>query len=109
MSRQEYIDKNVDLHMKDEGNAQFNAAKVRDEIGKNGGPNTGIPGQHEQEYQDAYDRHKAGTLTEDQAKQEMAKTMERETVSGQQNQNVPYRDYYGDFYGKHYNRYPPPP
>ncbi|MGC4069160.1 MAG: hypothetical protein QM784_31835 [Polyangiaceae bacterium] len=61
-------DQKVSQNMRDEGDAQYNAAKVRDEVKGNGGKDTGIPGQHELEYQDTYERHKRGGLTEDQAK-----------------------------------------
>jgi len=98
--REAYIKDNTDRYMRDEGNAQFNAAKVRSEVKGNGGQDTGIPGAHQDRYQDSYDRYQQNKISEAEAKQEMTKTMASERTS---TTNEPYEDYYGDHYAKQYD------
>ena len=100
-TKQEYVDANVDRHMRDEGDAQFNAARVRDEVASNGGKDTGIPGQHEDGYQKIYDDRKAGKVSEDQAKSQMGDLMGQEKTS---TTGESYRDYYGKHYASDYDQ-----
>ncbi len=87
--------------MRDEGDAQFNAARVRDEVASNGGKDTGIPGQHEDGYQKIYDDRKAGKVSEDQAKSQMGDLMGQEKTS---TTGESYRDYYGKHYASDYDQ-----
>jgi hypothetical protein len=91
LTEAEYVRQDVANRMADEGRAQFNAAKVRDEIVSNGGDDPGIPGQQQQQYQDIYDQYKNGNITQEEAEQQMASTMENETTSTTGDN---YRDYY---------------
>jgi WXG100 family type VII secretion target len=102
MTKTDYIQKNVREQMLDEGNAQFNAAVVRDEVKKAGGPTLKIPGTQESKYLSAYNDYKAGKITKQQAVGKMADLMGNEKTSVD---NQPYKQYYGktyeDFWNKH--------
>jgi RHS repeat-associated protein len=100
LTRDQYTAANVDRHLNDEGNAQFNAARVRDEIRRTGGPDTGIPGAHEADYQSAYDSYKSGDITQEEALDRMARTMGNESTS---TTGENYRDYYGRPYVDHFD------
>jgi hypothetical protein len=94
MTRNQYVQQNVDNLMHNEGEAQFNAAQVRAELKAAGQPDTGIPGSQSAAYQKAYDDYTAAKITKDQAISQMA------TLMGNENASVPpykaYHDYYGD-------------
>lgn len=92
MTRQEYIDQNVQEKLLDEGYAQLNIATVRDEINQNGGPDVGISGSQTDDYQAVYEQYKNGDISRDEAVSQMADLMGNETTS---NTHEPYRDYYG--------------
>jgi WXG100 family type VII secretion target len=100
MTKAQYIKANVDNSMRDEGMAQFNAAKVRAEIKAtrlfSAGPDIGMPGSQTAAYQKVYDNFTKGKLTQAQAVDQMRKLMEKETVSG--NPPKPYPQYYRDEY-----------
>lgn len=100
LSRDEFVRANVARDMVDEGAAQFNAAKVRDELAQ-AGHDAPMPGQHADEYADIYDRYKAGQVSEPEAINEMGDVMRREVTSGDQR---PYEEYYGDPYRDWYDR-----
>jgi hypothetical protein len=95
-TKAQYVQANVDNLMHNEGEAQFNATKVRDELKASGGPDTGIPGTQTAAYQKVYDDFKAGSLTQAQAIDKMGTLMGNEHVSTPPYQA--YRDSYGDFY-----------
>ncbi len=101
MTKAEYIRKNVLEQMRDEGSAQLNAAIVRDEIKKAGGPALGMPGTQEAKYLKVYNDYKKGTITRKKAIDKMANLMGNETTSVG---NKPYKDYYGSTYEKHWNK-----
>lgn len=105
LTKEQYVHANVGRDMLDEGGAQFNSAKVRDEIAHAGGPDASIPGQRSNEYADIYDRHKAGKITEEQAMNEMGDVMRNEVNSVD---NTPYTDYYGRHYEQRYDDLNPP-
>jgi WXG100 family type VII secretion target len=94
MTRDQYVNQNVDNLMHNEGEAQFNAATVRAELKAAGGPDTGIPGSQTAAYQKSYDDYTAGTITKDQAIGQMGTLMGNEHVSIPPYQA--YHDYYAD-------------
>lgn len=94
MTRAEYVQKNVDNFMHNEGEAQFNATQIRAELKAGGGPDIGVPGSQTAAYQAVYDKFTAGTITRAQAVDQMATLMGNEAVSTPPYQ--PYRDYYRD-------------
>lgn len=96
MTRDQYVRANVDNLMANEGEAQFNAAKVRAELKAGGGTDIGIPGSQTADYQRAYDDFAAGRITRAQAVDRMANLMGNEKVSTPPYQA--YRDYYADSY-----------
>jgi WXG100 family type VII secretion target len=100
MTKTEYINKNVREQMLDEGNAQFNAAVVRDEVKKAGGPTLKIPGTQHSKYLSAYNDYKAGKITKQQAVGKMADLMAKERTSVD---NKPYKQYYGETYETWWN------
>jgi hypothetical protein len=94
MTRDEYVQQNVDNLMHNEGEAQFHASQVRAELQAAGGPDIGIPGTQTADYQRVYDEFRAGTITRAQAIDQMGTSMGNERVSTPPYQ--PYRDYYAD-------------
>jgi hypothetical protein len=87
--------------MLDEGNAQFNAAVVREEVKKAGGPTLKIPGTQQSKYLSAYNDYKSGKTTKQQAVSKMADLMANEKTSVD---NKPYKQYYGDTYEAWWNK-----
>lgn len=101
LTRDEFVNSNVARHMRDEGAAQMNSAKVRDELRQNGA-DMPMPGSQAEQYGDVYDRFKAGELSEAEAMDEMGNIMRNEVNSVD---NRPYGDYYGDGYHQRYDDY----
>ena len=101
MTKSEYIQKNVREQMLDEGNAQFNAAVVREEVKKAGGPTLKIPGTQQSKYLSAYNDYKSGKTTKPQAVSKMADLMAKEKTSVD---NKPYKQYYGGTYEAWWNK-----
>jgi WXG100 family type VII secretion target len=101
MTKAQYIQKNVREQMLDEGSAQMNAAIVRDEIKKAGGPTLGMPGTQEKKYLSAYNDYKSGKISRQQAVGKMADLMGNETTSID---NKPYKQYYAKTYEDHWNK-----
>ena len=95
MTRDQFVEQNTQEQLRNEGEAQLNAATARDEIGQAGGPDTGIPGTQTNAYQALYDEYKAGLTSREQTVNLMADVMANESTSTT-NQN--YRDYYGQSY-----------
>jgi uncharacterized Zn-binding protein involved in type VI secretion len=93
LTEAEYVERSVQDDMLEEGHAQYNAAKVRDEIINNRGPDVGIPGEQAKDFKDVYNAHKNGMLDKDQAVEDMADLMRNETTG---NTKEPYPDYYGN-------------
>ncbi|HEY8504553.1 MAG TPA: PAAR domain-containing protein [Gemmataceae bacterium] len=100
LSEAEYVRQDVDNYLLDEGRAQFNEARVRDEILSNGGPDTGISGTKAEEYADVYDDFKNGLIDQDQAVRDMADIM-RDEITGNTGQR--YEDYYANYARQRYN------
>jgi type VI secretion system secreted protein VgrG len=77
-TREEFVAKNTELDMQYEGSAAFANARARDEIMMNGGPDIGIRGGFDDEYINIFNEYKAGRITEEEAKDQMADVMARE-------------------------------
>ena len=92
MTRDQYVQANVDNFMHNEGEAQFNAAQVRAEVFAASGTHIGLPGTQPFEYLAIYDQFTAGTVTKEQAITKMGDLMGAEQVSTEDNQL--YRDNY---------------
>jgi len=105
MTRDDFVEQNVTEQLRNEGEAQLNAAIARDEIKAAGGPDTGIPGTQTNSYQALYDQYKAGLATRQQTVDLMADVMANESTSTT-NQN--YRDYYGQSYKDYWDQHAAP-
>lgn len=92
MTREEYVRANVDNFMHNEGEAQFNAVQVRAEVFAASGTHIGLPGTQPLEYLAIYDKYTAGTLSREEAIDQMGGLMGAEQVSTEDNQL--YRDNY---------------
>jgi hypothetical protein len=77
-TRQEYVDKNTAINLQHEGAAAFANARARDEIHNSGGPETDISGRFDDQYDEIYQRCKAGLISEEDAKAQMAELMANE-------------------------------
>ena len=91
MTKAEYLKLNLDERRISEGHAQFNAAIVRDEIRKAGGPDIRIPGTQTTDYQRVYDDFKKGNITRQEAIEDMGYLMDNERPAGS---STNYRNYY---------------
>lgn len=85
--------------LRDEAAATIKNAQVRKEIMDNGGPDIGFPGIHAAQYEKITDQMLAGTITQEQALQQIATQFKTEQTS---TTGQTYEDYYG-------NAYPGPP
>ena len=104
LTKDQYVQKNTNSQLKDEGEATITNVEVRNEIKKNGGPDIGVAGAQSADYQKMVDENKG---SRDDLRQKIGdKFADGETTSttGQK-----YRDYYGDFYKKEYDKANPPP
>ncbi|MFN7916984.1 MAG: hypothetical protein U0Q55_16695 [Vicinamibacterales bacterium] len=102
LTRDEYVSRNVNASLKDEGEATLMNIDVRDEIRKNGGPDIGIAGTQGREYQriarkypDAKDR--------DKARREIG-TVFADTEHPSNDTTKTYKDYYSKPFADHYDR-----
>jgi len=95
MTRDQFIETNLRENMLDEANAQFSEAAVRDEVLRNGGPDTGVSGTQSADYQRIYNDFRDGNTTREQAIGQMADIFPNETT-GTTGQT--YRDYYTPTY-----------
>jgi WXG100 family type VII secretion target len=95
MTRSEYVRLNLQEQLRDEGQAQLNAAAVRAETLKAGGPDIGMPGTQTSKYLGVYNNYTAGKITRQQAVDQMAGLMgnEETSTSGEN-----YKKYYGQTY-----------
>jgi WXG100 family type VII secretion target len=95
MTKNQYIQQNVDEQLKGEGNSMLNEATVQSEVKAAGGPDTGISGTQSATYSQLYRDYQAGTITRDQAIQRMGDAVGRDTTG---NTHENYRVYYGKTY-----------
>lgn len=96
-TRDEFVNGNTDRHLRDEGEATLNNITVQREINANGGPDIGIAGTRDADYNRIYDRY-PDPADRDRARQEVGNafaTGERpSTDAGAAN----YHDYYSQQY-----------
>jgi hypothetical protein len=95
LDKDEYVREYVRNNLREEGRAQYNAARARAEILKNGGDDIGMPGNKDNwdAYQEVYDDEQAGLISKDQAYDEMGDIMSKETRSSD---GKPYGEYFAD-------------
>lgn len=96
LSREEYIRRNANRHLKDEGEATLTNAKVRDEIIANGGPDIGIAGAQAKKYDEIADKY-PDPADREKARQEIADAF----AKGEHPSTDPTKNY-EDYYGKNY-------
>jgi WXG100 family type VII secretion target len=99
MTRDQFIQINVEEHLDNEGNSQFNENVVRDEIMSAGGPDTGVSGIKSNEYKQVYADYEAGTITREQAIEKMSVIIADDLTSttGQTNRRY-YSETYEDYW-----------
>jgi hypothetical protein len=105
MTRDEFVQKNVDAFMQDEAAGQFNAAMIRRDLKIAGGPDIGIPGSQTAAYQQAFDDYVAGKITRPQVMDKLATLMGNERISTPP--YSPYRDYYRGHFEKEWDKNAP--
>jgi uncharacterized Zn-binding protein involved in type VI secretion len=111
MSREQYVEQNVQNHKTDEGEADFMRLKARDEILENGGRETNDGDVRNQQH---YDDYKAGKISRDEAVSRMGEDIFKLQQSGGPAAKS-YQDEFADWYGSKYDRQyaatlkPPPP
>jgi type VI secretion system secreted protein VgrG len=104
LTKEEYVAKNVNRNLKDEGEATMTNAEVRREILDNGGPDIGVAGSQSEKYKKIAEKY-PDPKDRDKARQEIGDVFaDGETPSGSQNAGKTYRDYYGKPYADHYDK-----
>jgi type VI secretion system secreted protein VgrG len=99
IGRREYVERNTNRHLMDEGAAQMNRWQVRQEVLDGGGPDVGPGGTYD--YGDTWARYRRGDIDRTHAQAEMAILQgEEETSITREN----YRDYYGKPYERAYTK-----
>jgi hypothetical protein len=105
----EYVRKNLENDLTDEGAANFSNARARGEIRASGGPDIGIAGSQQERYQSIYDEYQAGRIDQPTAEQKMGAPFgggERTSTTDEL-----YEDYYGkgyrSFWDKNLGNVPP--
>ncbi|MBI4704939.1 MAG: type VI secretion system tip protein VgrG [Deltaproteobacteria bacterium] len=102
MSKADYVQRNTDRHLDDEGAATIANARARQEILDAGGQDIGVAGAGQKGYVGTYDDMRAGKLTEDQARRQIGQQFaggEHTSTTGES-----YGDYYGKPYGDFYDK-----
>jgi hypothetical protein len=97
-----FIKLNVDQHLTDEGAANFENAKVREELIAAGAGDIGIAGSQQDKYLAIYDDFKKGKITKQDAEYKMGQLFGNETTS---NTGENYRTYYGKTYEQQWTNY----
>ncbi len=107
LTRDQFVDQNVNRDLKNEGEATMSNAEVRDEIIRSGGPDIGIAGTHTKEY-DAVAKKYPNPGDRDKARQEIGDIYaDGEMPSGGENNGKTYRKYYAEQYEKTYDELHP--
>jgi len=106
LTKDEYVRRNVESGLKDEGEATLTNAQVRKEINQAGGPDIGIAGTQTDKYQAIADKY-PDPADRDKARKEIADLFgEGENPSTDPSKT--YREYYGEPYKKFYDEHPQP-
>jgi hypothetical protein len=87
---------NTDRLLADEGAATLSNARARDEIRSKGGPDIRISGTQPKAYAGIYRKLKAGKITEEQARKQIAQLYGKHERTGSTKEN--YRRYYSRAY-----------
>ena len=96
LTRQQYIDANLERDLNNEGAATLNNAAARAEIVAKGGPDIGFPGTQGAKYDHIYQEYAAGRITRGQAEDRIGRLYgAAETTS---NTHVSYDAYYAAGY-----------
>jgi type VI secretion system secreted protein VgrG len=105
LSKEDYVKKNVNSDLKDEGEATMTNAEVRNEIlNTDGGPDIGIAGSKADKYDEIAKKY-PDPKDRDKARQEIGDVFaEGETPSGEENNGKTYSQYYGETYEKEYDK-----
>jgi hypothetical protein len=107
LSRQDYVDRNVQRDLKNEGEATLTNAQVRKEILDDGGPDIGIAGAQSQKYAEIAEKY-PDPKDRDQARTEIGQIFaDGEQPSGDENAGKTYRQYYAKSYEDFYDANPP--
>lgn len=96
LTKEEYIQRNINRHLRDEGAATFENLKARDEVKAKASKDIGVSGTQSAQYIAIYDDFKKGRLTQEEAITKLGAlfgTGETTSTTGQT-----YNDYYGASY-----------
>jgi uncharacterized Zn-binding protein involved in type VI secretion len=96
MTRDQYVQQNLDQHLIDEGEAQFNEFEIRQDILDNGGRDIGNRG--DVAAQEIYERFRRGEVSRDDAVRQMGQGFRNKPTSTS-------GENYGDFYSASYKSY----
>jgi hypothetical protein len=102
LTKAQYVQRNVDHNLADEGAATLENMETRAQILQHGGPDIGIAGTQPTQYQQIYNRYKAGTITREQACSQIGNVYgngEHTSTTGE-----PYAAYYGHAYEAQWNQ-----
>jgi type VI secretion system secreted protein VgrG len=99
LTKEDYVSKNVNASLKDEGEATMMNMQVRDEIKKNGGPDIGIAGTQGKKYQEIADKY-PDAKDRDKARQEIG-----DVFAGNEHPSNDATKTYKDYYSKPYEDY----
>jgi uncharacterized Zn-binding protein involved in type VI secretion len=103
LSREDYVDKNVKIALKDEGEATLTNVKVRQEILDKKGPDIGIAGTQGTKYEEIAKKYPAAS-DRDKARAEIGQVF----AKGEHPSTDPsstYYDYYAKPFQDHYDKY----
>ncbi len=101
LTRQQYIDQNVNRNLKDEAEATLTNATIRSEINNAGGPDIGIAGQQGAQYQAIADKY-PNPADRDLARQEIANVFGAGEVPSVPKPDGTMYGSYNDYYGQAY-------
>jgi uncharacterized Zn-binding protein involved in type VI secretion len=103
LTKEEYVSKNVDSGLKDEGEATLQNIKISREIKKNTGDDIPVAGSQTQEYEKIYDAYEKDGDREAARKKIGDIFADKERPSG--DPNLTYREYYSKPYADYYDQY----
>jgi hypothetical protein len=102
LTHDQFVNRNVDQHLRDEGAANFENCVAREQILARGGPDIGVAGTQQAQYLAIYKDFEDGKITKDQAYDQMGQLFGNETTS---NTGENYRTYYGKKYERDWQVY----
>ncbi len=112
LTRQQYIDQNVNNNLLDEAEASLTQAQIRQEIQNAGGPDIGGSGQQAAQYQSIYEKY-PNPADRETARQEVADIFGSAEVPSvpkpDGTQYGSYNDYYGQSYADYWDTNVAPP